>query len=88
MRRVRQYADRKGLVLAEPLGAGIHGSVFAAVVHVKRLATLAAPSSRHDHYVPGIMFLDRLAEGLDPFGASLAERNEQHLIFLQVDNVI
>ena len=28
--RVQQYAGRKGLMLREPLGAGIHGSVFAA----------------------------------------------------------
>ncbi len=30
IRRVGQYAERKGLVLGELLGAGIHGSVFAA----------------------------------------------------------
>ncbi len=30
IRRVRQYADRKGMVLGEGLGAGIHGSVFVA----------------------------------------------------------
>ena len=30
IRRVQQYTDRKGLVLRELLGAGIHGSVFAA----------------------------------------------------------
>jgi hypothetical protein len=30
IRRVEQYAGRKGLVLRELLGAGIHGSVFAA----------------------------------------------------------
>ena len=28
--RVRQFADRKGMVLGERLGAGIHGTVFAA----------------------------------------------------------
>jgi hypothetical protein len=30
-RRIGKYADRKGLALAERLGAGIHGSVFAVV---------------------------------------------------------
>jgi hypothetical protein len=25
IRRVRQYADRKGMVLGEQIGAGIHG---------------------------------------------------------------
>jgi hypothetical protein len=30
IRRVYQYAGRKGLVLREPLGSGIHGSVFSA----------------------------------------------------------
>jgi hypothetical protein len=30
IRRVRRYAERKALVLGEPLGAGIHGIVFAA----------------------------------------------------------
>lgn len=30
IRRVQEYAGRKGLVLREWLGAGIHGSVFAA----------------------------------------------------------
>jgi hypothetical protein len=28
--RVQRYAARKGLVLREPLGSGIHGTVFAA----------------------------------------------------------
>lgn len=28
--RVRQYASRKGMVLRELLGAGVHGNVFAA----------------------------------------------------------
>lgn len=35
IRRVRQYTDRKGLVLAEPLGTGIQGSVFAAEYQTK-----------------------------------------------------
>jgi hypothetical protein len=35
IRRVRQYADRKGMVLGEGLGAGIHGSVFVAEYQTK-----------------------------------------------------
>jgi hypothetical protein len=36
IRRVRQYAGRKGLVLCELLGAGVHGSVFAAEYQCQR----------------------------------------------------
>jgi hypothetical protein len=34
--RVRQYASRKDLVLRKQLGAGIHGSVFAAEYQTTR----------------------------------------------------
>ncbi|HKA48607.1 MAG TPA: hypothetical protein VKK19_03330, partial [Candidatus Dormibacteraeota bacterium] len=44
--------------------------------------------SRYDHHISRIVLLDRPAEGLDPFGTARAKRNEQHLILLQVDNVI
>jgi len=30
VRRVQEYADRKGLVVGKPLGSGVHGSVWAA----------------------------------------------------------
>jgi hypothetical protein len=29
VRRAREYADRKGLVIGEQLGSGVHGTVFA-----------------------------------------------------------
>ena len=35
MRRVEEFALRKGLVIHRPLGSGVHGSVFAAESHLE-----------------------------------------------------
>ena len=42
----------------------------------------------HDHFVPGVVRLDRPAERLDQARATLAERHEQDLILVQVDHVV
>src|SRR4051794_32277501 len=43
--------------------------------------------SHHDHYVAGGRVVGRAAQGLDPLFALAAERNEQHLVGRQVDQV-
>ncbi len=44
--------------------------------------------SRHDHHILLIPGLGGLTDGLDVVGAAVTERDEEHLVLLQVDDVV
>jgi len=50
IRRIEQYAGRKGLVLRESLGAGIHGNVFAAEYQTEGGRSAVKGHERRDAY--------------------------------------
>jgi hypothetical protein len=51
IRRIEQYASRKGLVLRESLGAGIHGNVFATGYQTEGGRSAVKGHARQDAYL-------------------------------------